>query len=437
MSSQICSSKKEKKMKKNYMFFAMLAVMALLLGACGGKAGPATSDEKVTITVWDYYGDPNATPVQPVIEQFEKDNPNIIVKYEIMDWNATLEKLNVVLSGGTPPDVVTVDMTWLPKYAALGALADLKPLMADGKLNGVPLDQSYTAGALEAMTYNDKIVTMMYDFDVYALYYRADLLEEKGLQPPTTWDELVQVLNALKEDGKYMYEVDPDTFHLSQFIFENGGMLLNKDNTAAVFNSPEGVEAAQFYTDLVTKEGAGILWTPDQGEAMQGIKDGRIAMFANGPYFMGLLKSGAPEMAGKWRVAPHPYQKNPGSYLGGTGLAIPAASKNQEAAWKFIEYLLKPENAVGVYTHAGAAPALVQALNDPKVNAGDQYFGGQKTFEVFLEAMKTAHPFPYVRSWTDIDGHLTNAIQEIIVNGTPIQKALDDAAAKTEELLKQ
>lgn len=423
-------------MKKSYALFAMLVVMALLLSACGGGQ-PAASNEKVTITVWDYYADPNATPIKPLIDQFQKDNPNITVKYEIMDWNTALEKLNVVLSGGTPPDVVTVDMTWLPKYAALGAFTDLKPFMPDGKLNGVPLEQSYAAGALEAMNYNGKIVTMMYDFDAYALYYRADLLEQKGLQVPKTWDELVQVLKTLKEDNKYMYEVDPDTFHLSQFVFENGGTLLNKDNTAAVFNSPEGVEATQFYTDLVTKEGTGIFWTADQGEAMQGIKDGRIAMFANGPYFMGLLKSGAPEMAGKWRVALHPSQKNSGSYLGGTGLAIPAASKNQEAAWKFIEYLLKPENAVGVYTYAGAAPALVQALNSPEVNKGNDYFGGQKTFDVFLEAMKTAHPFPYVRSWNDIDGQISNALQEIVLNKKPVQQALDDAAAKTEELLKK
>lgn len=407
--------------------------LILILSACGGKTA---TGGKATITVWDYYTDPNATPITTaVVKAFEAKYPNITVDYQIMDWQTALDKLNVALSGGTPPDVVTVDMTWLPHFAALDAFADLKTFMPDGKLNGLPLDQNYSQGSLDAMTYNNKILTMMYDFDVYALYYRADLLEQKGIAVPKTWDDLVAALQKLGEGDKYKYEVDPDTFHVSQFIYENGGTLLSADNKTATFNTPEAIQAYQFYTDLVTQSKGGIAWTTDQGEAMQGIKDGRIAMFSNGPYFMGLLKSGAPEMTGEWRVAPHPYSKTPSSYLGGTGLVIPATSKNQQAAWKFIQFLLQPENALGVYKYAGAAPALLQALNSPDVDKPDDYFSGQKALEVFRDAMKTAHPFPYVRQWTDIDGFITNSLQEILLNNKPVQQAVDEAASSTNEAL--
>jgi multiple sugar transport system substrate-binding protein len=418
-----------------FVFWLSLAV-SLVLSACGGGAvapgaAPEYKGEKVTITVWDYYTDPNATPIKPALDAFAKAYPNITVNYQIMDWQTTSDKLDVALSGGTPPDVATVDMTWLPRFAALGAFVDLKPFLSNGQLNGLPLDQNYTAGSLEAMTYGGKILTMMYDFDVYALYYRSDLLEQKGLAVPKTWDELVTTLQKLGTGDKYKYEVDLDTFHAAQFIFENGGALLSPDDKTAAFNAPAAAQGFQAFTDLVTKSKVGIAWTADQGEAMQGIKDERIAMFSNGPYFMGLLKSGAPEMAGKWKVAPHPFSKGVSSYLGGTGLVIPTGSKNQAAAWKFIEFLLKPENAVGVYKYAGAAPALLQALNSPDVDKADDYFGGQKTLEIFREAMKTAHPFPYVRQWSDIDGFITNSLQEVILKQTPVQQSLDDAAAKT------
>lgn len=420
-------------MNKTFRSVLLIGVcLVLALSACGGKTA---NNAKVTITVWDYYTDPNATPIKPVIAAFEQANPNITVDYQIMDWQTTLDKLNVALSGGTPPDVVTVDMTWLPHFAALGAFSDLKPFMPDGKLNGLPLDQNYTTGSLEAMTYNNKILTMMYDFDVYALYYRSDLLEQKGIAVPKTWDELEAALQQIGDGDKYKYEVDPDTFHVAQFIYENGGTLLSKDNKSAAFNTPEALQGFQFYTDLVTQSKGGIAWTTDQGEAMQGIKDGRIAMFSNGPYFMGLLKSGAPEMAGEWRVAPHPYGKTPSSYLGGTGLVIPAASKNQQAAWKFIQFLLTPENAIGVYKYAGAAPALVQALNSPDVDVADSYFGGEKTLEVFRDAMKTAHPFPYVSQWSDIDGYITNSLQEILLNQSTVQSAVDAAVGQTNAAL--
>jgi ABC-type glycerol-3-phosphate transport system substrate-binding protein len=418
-------------MKTNKVLIGMLLIMSFVLGACGSGAQPAASDEKVTITVWDYYGE--ATPIKPLLEGFQKENPNITVQYEALDWDTTLEKLNVVLTGGTPPDVVTTDMTWIPKFAALEAFTDLKSL-SGGKLNGEAWDQAYTPGGLEAITYNDQIVAALYDFDVYAMYYRADLLEQKGLQVPKTWDELKDVSAKLAEGDKYLYQWLPETFHGSQWIYENGGDLLSADNKTVVFNSPEAVAATQAYYDLLTAKSA-IYWGADQGERIQGIKDGRIAMFSDGPYNMGIMKSAAPEMAGQWRVALHPYGKQPGSYLGGTGLAIPAQSKQKEAAWKFIEYAMRLENQIGVYTYAGAAPALTAALESDEVNVADPYFGGQKPFEVFLEAMKTAKHFPYVREWNDIDVAFSTAMEQIGLGQMPVQDALDEAAATATDAL--
>jgi multiple sugar transport system substrate-binding protein len=417
-------------MKTKNILIGMLLILSLMLSGCGGGK-PATSNEKVTITVWDYYGE--ATPVKPLLDGFMKENPNITVQYESLDWDTTLEKLNVVLTGGTPPDVVTTDMTWLPKFAALGAFADLKEI-SGGKLNGVAWDQAYTPGALEAITFNNQIVAALYDFDVYALYYRADLFEQKGLQVPKTWAELADVSKKLAEGGKYLYQWLPESFHGSQWIYENGGDLLSADNKTVVFNSPEAVEAIQAYYDLLTS-GAAIYWGADQGERIQGIKDGRIAMFSDGPYNMGIMKSAAPEMSGMWRVAVHPYSKQPGSYLGGTGLVIPAQSKQKEAAWKFVEYAMRVENQVGVYTYAGAAPALTAALESPEVNVADPYFGGQKTFEVFLEVIKTAKHFPYVRQWNDIDVAFSTGMEQIGLGQKSVKDALDEAAAEATDAL--
>lgn len=426
--------------------FSLFIILAVLLGACAGPATQAPTQpppkeqptqapppaEAVTITVWDYYGE--ATPVKPLLESFMQANPNIKIQYEALDWDTTLEKLNVVLTGGSPPDVVTVDMTWLPRFAALGAFTDLKPL-SGGKLNGVSWDQAYAAGPLEAITFSDQIVAALYDFDVYALYYRSDLFDQKGLQPPKTWDELVTVAQKLAEGDKYLYQWLPETFHGSQWIYENGGSLLSPDNKTVIFNSPEAVQAIQFYSDLLLKYKVGINWTADQGERIQGIKDGRIAMYSDGPYNMGIMKSAAPEMAGKWKIALHPYSKMAGSYLGGTGLVIPTSSKNKEAAWKFIEYAMKVENQIGVYTYAGAAPALTAALESPEVNVEDPYFGGQKAFSVFLEALKTAHHFPYVRQWSDIDTLFSTAMEQIGLEQKSVQEALDEAAKASQEAL--
>ncbi len=425
--------------------FSLMLALSLLLGACTTPPAttaapqptqPPASNEPVTITVWDYYTDPNATPIKPAVDAFEKAYPDIKVNYEIMDWDTAQDKLNVVLTGGNPPDVTTVDMTWLPKFAALGAFTDLSTLMTDGKVNGKTLDQTYAAGALDAMKYKGQVVTMMYDFDVYALYYRSDLFEQKGIQVPKTWDDLMAAAKQLAEGDKYLYEFDADTFHGSQWIYENGGDLMSPDNKTVIFNSPEAVQGIEFNASLL-KSGVAINWTEDQGERIQGVKDGRIAMFSDGPYYMGIMKSAAPEMSGQWRVALHPYGKQPGSYLGGTGLMIPAASTNKEAAWKFVEYAMRVENQINVDKLAGAAPALTAALDSPEVNVADPYFGGEQAFAVFLETMKTAHHFPYVRQWTDLDEAFTNAMQQIALDQKPVKDALDEAAQTATNALTQ
>ncbi len=429
------------------VLFSLVIIMGLLLSSCASAttqapvtttapvapAANTASAEEVTITVWDYYGE--ATPIKPLIEPFQASHPNIKINYEAYDWDTTQQKLDIVLTGGTPPDVTTVDMTWIPKYASLGAFADLKAL-SGGSLNGVPWADAYTSGALKAITFNDQIIAALYDFDTYALYYRSDLFEQKGIAVPTTWDELMAAAKALHEADKYYYEFDADTFHGSQWIYENGGTLLSADNKTVVFNSPEAVDAITF-NDSLLKEGVAINWTTDQGERIQGVKDGRIAMFSDGPYYMGIMKSAAPEMAGQWKVAMHPTNKQNGSYLGGTGLVIPVGSTQKEAAWEFIQYAMELQNQVGVYTNAGAAPALKAALSSPEVNVADPYFGGEQAFSIFLKTMETAIPFPYVRTWTDIDAAFTNAMQQIALGDLSVQDALDQAAKTAQEALNQ
>ena len=310
-------------------------------------------------------------------------------------------------------------------------------------LNGAPIADQFTAGGNEAMQYDGTYVTMLFDFDAYALYYRADQLEKKGIAVPTNWDEFRAAAKALAEDtnadgkpDKYLFQVWPDTFHWAQFLFQNGGSILNADNTAAAFNSPEGVAALEYYKGFID-DGSGMYFGPDQGDQMAAFKDDTLGMFLNGPYMMGVLKDGAPEMAGKWKIAPAPYSKQPGSYLGGTGLGIPVAAANKQAAWLFVQYMLRPEQQVGVYTYAGAAPATTVALESPEVSKPDPYFGDQVAFPIFLDTMKTATHFPYVKAWSEIQTPtIDDAVAAALLGQASAQVALDDAADETNSLLK-
>ena len=118
-------------MSKKRIGLLVLVISALVLAACAPAAPPPAAPTAapaaptaapatpttapaaaapVTITVWDYYGE--ATPIKPLIEPFEKANPGIKIQYEALDWNTTQEKLNVVLTGGTPTMGVGSSVPW-------------------------------------------------------------------------------------------------------------------------------------------------------------------------------------------------------------------------------------------------------------------------------------------------------------------------------------
>ena len=405
---------------------------------CTGAASSGPAELTGTLTVWDYYG--SATPIKPAIKAFAALHPGLKINYQAVDWDTFQQKFSVGVSSGAPPDLATLDMTWIPSYAAQGVLADFSKL-SGGQLNGRPITSQYTPGALSAMTYQGHLVTMMYDFDAYALYYRVDLFKQKGLSPPTTWAEFSADAKQIAQSSggkvtRYGFQVLPDTFHFAQFLYQSGGSILDPGNTKAVFNSAAGVSALEYMKSFLD-DGTGVYWGPDQGDStgIAGIKDQRIAMFLNGPYMMGVLKASAPEQKGEWAVAPAPISTQAGSYLGGTGLAIPVNAKNPAAAWAFAQFLLTPAQQVGVYKYAGAAPATTAALKSPLLSKPDPYFGGQAPFAVFLAAMASAKPYPYVQSWDEIDTAITDGVTSALLGKQSAADALNTAAARTDSLL--
>jgi len=412
-----------------------------MLAACqSSPAGGGSGNNRtpVTITVWDYYG--TSTPVKPALAGFKRKYPWITVNYQALDWNTISTKFTVAVSSGVAPDLATLDMTWIPAYAATGLLMDLSKVSGN-TLNGKPVKDQYSAAQLSAMSFDGRTVTMLFDEDCYALYYRRDIFRKKGISVPTNWEEFRAAARAMAEKSngsskpnKYLMEVDPDTFHYASYLYQNDGAILNPANTKAVFNSPQGVQALEYYKGFLD-DGTGIYWGPGQGDRLAGLNSGAIGMFEDGPYYMGIMRDSAAKLSGEWGIAIAPYAKKPGSYLGGTGLSIPVNAPHADAAWTLIQYLLEPKNSVGVATYSGAAPGLQAALHSPVLSKPDQYFGGEDVWKVWIPTLGIATHYPYVKEWTAIDQTIVNALESALLGKQTPQQALDAAAAQVDSKL--
>jgi multiple sugar transport system substrate-binding protein len=134
---------------------ALAVVFGVVAAACTSGSSTASSvtsggsHAPVTLTVWDYYG--KATPLQDsVIQGFEQQYPWITVDHQALGWNATHDKFTVTVSSGEPPDVATMDMTWMPTFASNGLFADLGQL-SGGQLNVHPIEIQYNHVSLFSM----------------------------------------------------------------------------------------------------------------------------------------------------------------------------------------------------------------------------------------------------------------------------------------------
>lgn len=412
----------------------------------GGTNGDAdgdtneTDEKEVTITIWDNYG--ATTPIEPLIPAFEEEYPNIKVDFQAQPWDNFWDKMAAGASGGTLPDLATTGPMFAPQYTTYGVYADLNPL-ANGEINGEALEDVYSQGMLDAATLDGELYAIPYDFDAYSLFYRSDFFEEEGIEaPPTNWDELVEVGKKLTKDtdgdgkiDRYAYAVRADWPRWEPFLYGNGGDILNEDNTEAVFNSPEGVEALQFYADLVNKYEVAEYWSAETGNYIQGMLDGSVAMVMDGPYVMGLLKDGAPELEGKWGVASPIGNTEFGTHIGGTYLSIFEPSEHKEEAWKFIEFLSREESQVALYKTSGAAPAYLPAVSHDEVAEADPYFGGQAPLTIFKDTVDKGKPNPIVAEWGEIADILNLALEKAIIQESTPKEALDEAAAEVNELL--
>ena len=390
--------------------------------------------EAVEITVWDFYGD--TTPIKPLIEKFESENPGIKVKFEEVGWDGFWQKLPIAISSGEVPDVVTTGLMWAPEYKASGAYLDVMPL-SEGMINGVPFEEVLPKGSLDAARDGESVYGIPYDFDAYALYYRADLFEEAGItEIPGTWEELAEAFKAVSDPatGRYGVLMSSEWSSWDPYLYAFGGTYLDEDGKAA-FNSPEAVASIEFMKQMLDDESA-LLLTADTGDTTTLVKSEQAASFINGPYMMGVLRTSAPELSGMWKVAKLPtYDGNFGTHIGGVHLSIMKDAQHPEEAWKFVEFLSRTDNAITIWTSSGAAPAQLEALESAEVTEPDAYFSDQVAISIFKETINEGVPNPTIAEWTQVATIVTDALNEVFIGDADIQTTMDAAAEKANEVM--
>ena len=330
-------------MKKTLMTAVGIAgVAALTLSGCSAEpeSGP------VTITYTNFISNGgNEENLQAIVDAFEAENPNITVEVTTLPYGDYGTALQTALAAGTESDVFDIEYSNYAQYQANGVLAPIEVANAS----------AYKASLLEAYATDGVQYALPSSFSDVVLYFNTELFDAAGLDYPTqdwTWaDEKAAAEAITDQDAGIWGDHQPVSFYeYYKALAQNGGEFLNADGTAVAFNSPEGIEAAEW---LVGKSGT-VMPTIEQGQGTADFdtnlfKEGKLGMLHSGIWIFGALA----DVPFEWDIAVEPGNTQQASAVFSNAIGVSANSENVEAAGKWVEFMTSSDTMVDIRLESG------------------------------------------------------------------------------------
>jgi multiple sugar transport system substrate-binding protein len=340
---------------------------------------PALTQQPVVITMMTQGQD--LANWRPFLKEFEEKNPDIRLNLVEGPFDTNLQEnllTSAFLLGDSPYDVLNMDIVWVPKFAAAGWLMDLTDRISPEQL------AKFVQGNIEGGQYQGKLYRIPTNSDAGVLYYRTDLLEQAGVKPPETFQEMVQIAQTLQKQGKtpwgYLWQGKQYEGVSAMFveILEGfGGFWANPQTMQVGLDRPEAIQAVEFLRNLITQKISppGVT-TYGEEETRMLFQSGGSVFLRNWPYVLKLVNQEGSKVGGKVGIKPmiHAQGQTGGSCLGGWGLGISKTTKHPEEAWRLVQFMSSEDTMKRFVLNTGLIPSYKSLFNDPDILAKFSYF---------------------------------------------------------------
>lgn len=332
------------------------AALVVALAGCAGSSGDDAADsggdgfEGTTLTYWaSNQGsslENDAEILQPVLDEFEEQT-GITVELEVVPWSDLTNNTLAAAVSGQGPDVLNIGNTNAVTFQSTGAFLPFDDEAFD-KIGGRDrfIPAALATGGAEGQ---DPTSIPLYS-QVYGLYYNKQLFADAGLEPPTTWEELVESAQALTDPTADVWGVvyPGGTVNASMHI----GYILGQQNDGSPFDAegnpqftePGVVAGVEQYLNLLTEY---HVINPSAAQYSEGplaagdFAQGKAAMlFAQTSSGNVLRQSGMEPDA--YGVVPIPAPKGGeeiSSFVAGTNISIFKNTEHKDAALEFVKYM--------------------------------------------------------------------------------------------------
>ncbi len=344
------------------LLLTVLLVLALTLSGCDVKGSNQTQktdgtqktsgEEKIKLDLWNCDSAPMYTDLfEEILGNYMDENPNIVVEYTGIPWDTSKQKFDTSIATNTAPDLAYIVHSWVSSFAGMGGL--------------VPLDNYFNNWAAK-----DEYDLRFFDLDYLILdgvrysvpcemlypviWYRPDLYAEKNLSVPQDFDEFFANIEKLTDKSKDQYGFTIRGGGGSTMMFEAflisyiGADSYFDENGQCIIDSPEGIEGMKRFVGMYNK------YTPES-DITNGYKE-MVAVFGSGTAASVMHNLTSLPMHkenlgdGNFSTYTFPKAKNGKQVVcmcavaGTAGYSIFKSSKNPDAAWDLIDFLINREN---------------------------------------------------------------------------------------------
>jgi len=379
-------------------------------------------------------------PLPPLFAQFEAANPTIKVKYIELPTPSNSTEIHQYLvtnlgAKNGEPDVFTQDCIWISEFGAAGLSAKLDEFVTDA------VKQAYFPGLIDACSWQGKLVGWPWYMDGGFLYYRDDLLKKYGIQPPTSWDELVSAAQEVvaKENDPQLQgflwqakQAEVLVCDWVEFLGSAGGSVLT-DNKVTI-NNAAGQQALQFMVDLIYKDKITpvAVLTYDEEPSRRPFTAGDGVFLRNWSYVYPIAEDPTQsKIVGKVGYSPLPHfpDGKSTSCLGGYQFGMNASTKHPQEAWKLLDFLSSPATQKDIALKVGFAPTRQAVYDDPELKQKNPFLVGLK--DVFLGST----PRPVSPYYPQMSLAMQSGLSTALAQKSSVKQALDDMASNLNNIV--
>lgn len=370
-----------------------------------------------SIKIWINWGNDQAQVLSSLIQEDFTPKTGIKVKFELV--NASI--IQGILTNNQPDVVLHMEATGPVNYAMRGALAPLDEFDDYEEV----LDR-FLKDSEKQYSYKGRCYGLPDTQSFLVMFYRHDILEELGLQVPTTWDEYIECANVLQRHNMSAY-IPTGVQTFATFMYQNNLKIYQDDLKQNILADKAAINVFEDFTNLYTQYKMPV--TLDFYNRFRiGVTPLGIAPYTQYTTF----KVASPEIEGKWSIAPIPATVLEDGTLNnsqcgtGTACCILNKSKNKDAAWEFLKWWTTADVQLKYSQNLESILGPVARVATATVDAFSRYSWNYGDKDILLNQWEKVHLMPQVPG----SYHLTRSFDQAFLEVVNGENTANDAMVK-------